>query len=475
MTEWALQDARNHFSAVVDAALTGSPQRITQRGKPTVVVVAIEEYERLQHLEHTERTLRYLPLDRLIPSRENARKTLAEDTAFEQLKKSIAAHGLLDNFLVCPTEQDDSCEGRYEVVAGARRLAALQALAGEGSVAHDHPVACNVLPTNSPAAELSLVENTIRAALHPADQAEAFAKLAHAGATVSEIAARFGISERTTERWLRLGNAAPVLLDAYRAGKIGLQSLQAFCLTPDTQLQIAVWEELKPQYDNTSVLQIKRLVTEGMTPDWARIARFVGVAAYEAAGGTLTRDVFVDGDDPGIWLDDPALLRKLALDRLEIVAEELRYKWSWAEARLDFKRYDVAQFAHISPQPGEITEDEAKEYDQLIVRRDELVEIDDGDWTEDTESELERVETRLEEIGQAEIDRAVFRRKDMEVGGVIVTINDDGTLWVIQGLLRPEDLAAAGAVGLQHVDVPHKIAHLPSSPSPENRFAPGGH
>ena len=197
-----------------------------------------------------------------------------------------------------------------------------------------------------------------------------------------------------------------------------------------------MWEELKLQYDNTSVLQIKRLVTEGMTPDWARIARFVGVAAYEAAGGTLTRDVFVDGDVPGIWLDDPALLRKLALDRLEIVAEKQRSKWSWAEARLDFKRYDVAQFAHISPQPGEITEDEAKEYDRLIVRRDELVEIDDGDWTEDTEAELERVETRLEEIGQAEIDRAVFRRKDMEVGGVIVTINDDGTLWVIQGLLR---------------------------------------
>ena len=302
-----------------------------------------------------------------------------------------------------------------------------------------------MLPTNSPAAELSLVENTIRAALHPADQAEAFAKLAHAGATVPEIAARFGISERTTEQRLRLGNAAPDLLDAYRAGKIGLQSLQAFCFTPDTQLQIAAWEQLKSQYDNPSVTQIYMQVTEGMMPDWAMIARFVGVAAYEAAGGTFTRNVFVDGDDPGIWLDDPALLRKLALDRLEIVAGEQRSKWSWAEARLDFKRYDVAQFAHISPQPGEITEDEAKEYDQLIVRRDELVEIEECDWTEDTESELERVETRPEEIGQAEIDRAVFRRKDMEVGGVIVTINDDGTLRVIEGLVRPEDLDAAGA------------------------------
>ena len=52
--EWALQDAKNRFSAVVDAALAGNPQRVTRRGKPAVVVVAVEEYERLRHLEKAE-------------------------------------------------------------------------------------------------------------------------------------------------------------------------------------------------------------------------------------------------------------------------------------------------------------------------------------------------------------------------------------------------------------------------------------
>ena len=51
MTEWSLQDAKNRFSAVVDAAVGGDPQRVTRRGKPAVVVVAVEEYERLRHLE----------------------------------------------------------------------------------------------------------------------------------------------------------------------------------------------------------------------------------------------------------------------------------------------------------------------------------------------------------------------------------------------------------------------------------------
>jgi prevent-host-death family protein len=36
---WSLQDAKNSFSAVVDAALKGTPQTVTKRGKPAVVVL----------------------------------------------------------------------------------------------------------------------------------------------------------------------------------------------------------------------------------------------------------------------------------------------------------------------------------------------------------------------------------------------------------------------------------------------------
>ena len=48
MTEWPLQEAKNRFSAVVEAALAGDPQRVTRRGKPAVVVLAVKEYERLR-------------------------------------------------------------------------------------------------------------------------------------------------------------------------------------------------------------------------------------------------------------------------------------------------------------------------------------------------------------------------------------------------------------------------------------------
>ena len=51
MTEWQLQDAKNRFSAVVEAAVAGDPQRVTKRGKPAVVVLAVGEYERLRRRE----------------------------------------------------------------------------------------------------------------------------------------------------------------------------------------------------------------------------------------------------------------------------------------------------------------------------------------------------------------------------------------------------------------------------------------
>ena len=44
---WTVQDAKNKFSAVVDAALAGKPQEVSRRGKPAVVVLSADEYHRL--------------------------------------------------------------------------------------------------------------------------------------------------------------------------------------------------------------------------------------------------------------------------------------------------------------------------------------------------------------------------------------------------------------------------------------------
>ena len=52
--EWQLQDAKNRFSALVNAAMDGEPQWVTRRGQPAVVVMATVEYERLCRLEKSD-------------------------------------------------------------------------------------------------------------------------------------------------------------------------------------------------------------------------------------------------------------------------------------------------------------------------------------------------------------------------------------------------------------------------------------
>ena len=47
---WSVQDAKNRFSEVVEAARR-KPQTVTKHGKPAVVVVAADEYERLSKLQ----------------------------------------------------------------------------------------------------------------------------------------------------------------------------------------------------------------------------------------------------------------------------------------------------------------------------------------------------------------------------------------------------------------------------------------
>ena len=386
--------------------------------------------------------IRSIPLDRLELSPANVRRTAAGKTAFAELKASIAALGLLENLVVRPHDPGQDGAVRYAVIAGGRRLGAFTDLAREGIVAADCPVPCRVVDNGAAEAELSLAENVVRVAMHPADQVQAFGTLARDGATVADIAARFGVSERTVEQRLRLGNAAPEILDAYRADEIDLETLKSFAVTTDRERQMAVWERVKEQGYRPSGWQVKRALTEDRVPAASAIAQFVGVDAYEAAGGIVDRDLFADQDEWGIWFEDADLLNTLATARLQAAADELATRWKWSEARLDIDWSDLARFGRVHPTPGETTDEEKAECERLHVRHDELANMDEDEWTEELANEGEAIETRLAEIDAAVEARAVFTPEDIAIAGCIATIGGEGTMRLVQGLVRPEDIPA---------------------------------
>ena len=381
-----------------------------------------------------------IPLSILALAPENVRKTPPDPRADAELKASIAALGLLENLVVRTDEPGEDGIDRYAVVAGGRRFKAMQALVEDKVFDADHPVPCQVRSGDVEPAELSLAENVIRVPMHPADQVVAFTKLADAGQSVSAIAARFGASERIVEQRLRLGNAAPELLDAYRAGEIDLEVLKAFAVTADRARQMAAWEHVSGQGYRPSAWQVKRLLTEERVPGATAIARFVGVEAYEAAGGAVMRDLFARDDESGVWFEDPVLLEKLATQKLQAAADELATRWKWAAAMVEVDWSDTASCGRIEPEPGTPTEEELAEIARLEARHAELAELDDEEWTGELVSEAEAIETRLDEIAGAVDARAVFRREDLAMAGCIVTVGHDGNLQVIQGLVKPEDM-----------------------------------
>jgi prevent-host-death family protein len=59
---WQLQEAKNKFSQIIKQAQQGKPQYVTVRGKPAVVILAVEDYQRLNQQQTKLSEALLLPL-----------------------------------------------------------------------------------------------------------------------------------------------------------------------------------------------------------------------------------------------------------------------------------------------------------------------------------------------------------------------------------------------------------------------------
>lgn len=284
----------------------------------------------------------------------NVRKT-SRDEGIVALAASIEAHGLRQNLNV-----RNSGDGTYEVVAGGRRLAALQLLAKDGKIPADYPVPCLLLNTLEDAEEISLAENELRVAMHPADQFTAFKALADKGMSNEDIAARFGITPAVVTRRLKLAAVSPAIIESYRHGQLDLEKVMAFTLCANHDQQEKVWRELAED-DNLFAWRIKRELTTGMAEVGRdKMAKFVGADAYEAAGGTLERDLFSERQDA--FMVDSVLLKRLYDEKVEELVSSVEAEgFAWVEywEDMDYTR----NFDGIRPEVEHEDEDEDDDSD----------------------------------------------------------------------------------------------------------------
>jgi ParB family chromosome partitioning protein len=388
-----------------------------------------------------------VPLDRLELSDANVRQVTGEQSLAE-LAALIEAQGLLNRLSVVALP-----DGHFAVVAGGRRLRAMRLLVEQGKWHASQPVECKV---HDPALALqvSLAENSGREPMHPADQMEAFRRLVeHGGLSVTQVAGRFGVSALTVERRLRLARLAPRFIAMYRANEIEPDQLQALALTEDHAAQQAVWESL-PSYDRSAYRIRQAIMAEACCAD-SKLARFVGLDAYEAAGGTVRRDLFASTEDLcSIFLDNPTLLLGLAMDKLRGAAAAVQAEgWSWVDCALDTDSATLRGYGREAQDEREPTAEEAQVIEQLEAEQRAQAQAydkhqDEGD--PDAAEDFELIEQQLcealdcveEKLAAARDGLRQWTPEQMRRAGALVWLNHRGEVAIDRGLVRPEDRKA---------------------------------
>ncbi len=434
-------------------------------------------------MEHTKELLS-VPLASLVPSRFNVRRHSVGQV--EELAALIEAQGLLHNLVVIEQEvgRGKSRKLKFAVAAGERRRRAMLLLQQRGRLPKEHEVLCELVPPER-ALEVSLAENSGREAMHPADEFEAFKALIDEGKGVEDVAARFGVSVLTVQRRLKLSALSPKLLALYREDGINLDQLMALTLSDDHEVQERTWFDAQP-WDKTPAVLRRRLTAGEVEAAGSALVRFVGIEAYEAAGGVVRRDLF--DDEQSRFLSDLALLERLATETLEVLAATVREEgWKWVEARLSLDSQNLRQFAscgHVNRKP---TAAEQEELDALERRAAELEQqsqaLDDApEWSPD---EAEMIDLEEQDIAtrRKAIQEAIktWTPEQKAQAGVIVTIGRDGDAEVMRGLVRDEDRKAIAATVRQKGSTEHRGGDdthdedegSPSLPAVPERRSPG--
>jgi len=378
-------------------------------------------------IENTSVQPRLIAVTQLEKSPLNARRTGGK-VGMDELKASLLAHGLMQNLVVT-----DGGNGIFRVIAGGRRLAAIRSLQAEGKLPEDFAVPCQVV-TEEHSLEMSLAENTVRLAMHPADQFEAFAALIDKGDTAAEVAQRFGIEESLVLKRMKLARVAPQLLKEYRSDGMTLECLMAYTITDDHRRQLKVFKSLQ-DWQKTDPSAIRAALTDKMIEAGSKLARFVGLDAYTAAGGATRADLF--GEE--VYLEKPALVQKLAEEKLACIRKELEAEgWGWIEINPERAWESIYRCERIKPMlvgvPDELVALKSQLDAELAATQQALA---------DTESDAlldqqEALHNRLDEVEQRLTAFVGFDAAHKKLAGCHVSIGQDGTPFLDKGLVKPE-------------------------------------
>ncbi|APX26379.1 MAG: chromosome partitioning protein ParB [Rhodobacteraceae bacterium] len=364
--------------------------------------------------------------------RTNSPETYASEN-IAHLKASIAVLGLLQPLLV------QKIDGKFGVLAGGRRHAALLELAADKTVkgfTNRTKIDCRLVPDDCDVTTaLSLAENITQAPMNAIDEFEAFARMMEIdGQTPETIAKTFGTTVAAVKGRLRYGLIHPDIRDAARAKSITLDTMKAFADHPSQEVQREVFEALTKEDNYVQAYTVRNALKSRGVQVSDDIGAFVR-KDYEARGGAIAADLL----DEHSVLEDSALVETILLEKLAAAAEEARAEigFAWADAVIQYDYAAMADYGRVYPGPVEPDEKGRKRVDEITAELEKLEremeneELEDAAYNElyDRVDELEAEARDLQEAYGAE---------DLARSGVIAAWSH-GKISLHVGLVRPED------------------------------------
>lgn len=398
-------------------------------------------------------------LDTLFVAVENARAD-AKPQGVDELAANLAVYGLLQPLVAY--EADNG----YAIVDGSRRFHALRKLYETSQP--DFPVPLRLID-QADAHAASLAANTQRLDLGVVEAAQAWSRMALDGKEVAEIARVFGVTERFVGQRLKLAQLHEPILEALAKGEISLDVAQTYAGALEAR-QARVWKKFGPKGSTT--WQVKRELQDKTLLASDKLARFVGEAAYVAAGGVVEAELFARPDDSR-WLNRD-LAEKLAAEKLKREAAALEaegFLFVEAAPEIETGLYVDGNFG----KPRKPTPDEKARLD--AIKRAEK------EWRKklDANEEAEEFDHDLEDQGTDALNALDAERETIERGlvifaddsktksGILATIGENGALEVRRGVVTPRARkATAGGKGAS------QKGGKAASPSPAKRDSDQG-
>jgi ParB/RepB/Spo0J family partition protein len=376
---------------------------------------------------------RLIPLCQLFASRTNPRRVRPERDAHRRLVASIRAYGLLEPLVVRPAPRklaeggsEDGALPRYEVVAGRRRLDALRTIHRRTpletlKVFPGAGVPCMIHDVDAETAHgMALSENFAREGMHPLDEAEAFARLAHVDAKgVAAIAADFGVTARYVRQRMKLAGLADGVKVAFRAGEIDTATAEVFATVP-AERQAEVWGEVDGKVHHAR--HAENLIASGWID--AAHARF-DVDASGVPAGAVSSDLFGDR----VRIERKVFMEKQA--EALVTERDALLDDGWAEVVIAPRDEVQDRLYAMMPAPVGFDEDTQARLEALSAEREALDQQLEGLGEEADESEVDALYEAMDRLDERmhQVESGAEPRYDevtKAIGTIFLVVGADG-------------------------------------------------